>query len=242
MDPAALSVETEIEATHWWFRGRRRLLGAALGRLAVDPQAPTLDIGTGTGSNLRMLRDLGFARVSGLDLSPDAIRHCVEKGLGPVHHGDICNLPFPDASFQTVIATDVLEHVDDDRQALSEVARVLRSGGHALLTVPAYMGLWGVADDITHHRRRYTQPQLLRRVQRAGLRIQESCYFNTLLLMPIWFSRLAIRLAALPVSNENLVNTSLVNTVLEGIFRLDVALAPRLRPPFGVSILAVATR
>lgn len=51
-------------------------------------------------------------------------------------HGDICELPFPDASFDALLCNHVLEHVEDDRRAMAELRRVLRRGGWAMLQVP----------------------------------------------------------------------------------------------------------
>ena len=59
-----------------------------------------------------MLAELGYRRVVGLDLSAEAIRFCAEKGLGAVHHGDITDVPFEDASLDLVLATDIIEHVE----------------------------------------------------------------------------------------------------------------------------------
>ena len=108
------------------------------------------------GTNLRLLQELGICRTArGLDLSDDAIRWCAEKGLGTVEKGDVCNLPFGEASFELVLATDIIEHVDDDLQAITEIRRVLAPGGTAIITVPAFQSLWGLQDDVAHHKRRY---------------------------------------------------------------------------------------
>ena len=64
-------------------------------------------------------------------LSDDAIRWCAEKGLGDVAKGDVCDLPFGDAEFDLVLATDIIEHVDDDLRAVGEIRRVLAPGGIA---------------------------------------------------------------------------------------------------------------
>ncbi len=84
MDLAAYAVEAEIETGHWWFVGRRRLFASELRRAAIPSDARILDIGTSTGTNLRMLRELGFHDVTGLDMSEEAIRYCESKGLGAV--------------------------------------------------------------------------------------------------------------------------------------------------------------
>ena len=151
MDAAAYAVEAEIEKVHWWFVVRRRLFARIIKELGVDSNSAVLDIGTGTGSNLRLLADLGIRRVTGLDFSDIAINFCKAKGLGSVQKGDVCQLPFADKSFDFVIASDIIEHVDDDRRALREIARVLADGGSALITVPAFPALWGLQDEIAMH-------------------------------------------------------------------------------------------
>ena len=67
MDSATYEVEAHVEETHWWFLGRRRLLKKAIKELELPDDAVILDIGTSTGTNLRMLGDMGFSRYEGLD-------------------------------------------------------------------------------------------------------------------------------------------------------------------------------
>jgi hypothetical protein len=78
MNPSTYEVEAEVEASHWWFVARRRLLADLIVRQRIAAHSPVLDIGTSTGTNLRLLRDLGFADRRGLDMSDDAIRWCAE--------------------------------------------------------------------------------------------------------------------------------------------------------------------
>lgn len=242
MQTSAYAVEAEVEGTHWWFVGRRRLFGRELMRAGLPVNARTLDVGTSTGSNLRLLRDAGFTNVTGLDMSPDAIRFCESKGFGPVRQGSVCAMPFPDASFDLVLATDIIEHVDDDALALTEVVRVLAPGGRVLITVPAFPSLWGLQDEVALHKRRYRLSPLLDLVRRVGLRPAETYYFNYLLFAPIWLARQVIRYARIDLRSEGEVNTPALNALLKGIFRADVSTARLLRPPFGVSILVLAEK
>ena len=80
MDIAAFAAEAEVEESHWWFVGRRQLFASELNEVTLQRQAAILDAGTGTGSTLRMLRDLGYSNVTGVDASEEAIRYCALKG------------------------------------------------------------------------------------------------------------------------------------------------------------------
>ena len=242
MDLATYAVEAEIEEAHWWFVGRRRLFTAILKTLRLASDAAVLDIGTSTGANLRLLQGLGFPRAIGLDSSVAAIGFCKAKGLATVDFGDACSLPYADNRFDLVLATDVVEHVDEDDKALDEIRRVLKPGGYALITVPAFPSLWGMQDVVAHHKRRYRMMPLRARIASSGLSIERSFHFNFLLFAPIWAARQVIRLWHLRLASEGQVNTALLNRILGVIFRLDTWIAPRLHPPFGASILALAQK
>jgi SAM-dependent methyltransferase len=241
MDIATYAVEAEVEATHWWFAGRRKLFSREISALGIPPAARVLDIGTSTGTNLRMLKEMGFTRVTGLDPSDDAIRYCARKGLGTVRKGDVCSIPFEDGSFDLVLATDIIEHVDDDRRAVEEIRRVLAPGGVALFTVPAFQALWGLQDEVSHHKRRYRLADMERLMKQADMRILKGFYFNYLLFAPIFTARQIMRILKIKRASENELNTPLLNAIFYGIFSLDIATAGKLRPPFGVSLLMLVT-
>ncbi len=97
-----------------------------------------------------------FGEAEGVDVSTEALSFCRERGLAQVKQGAAESLPYADNSFDLVTGLDVVEHLDDDLAGLKEMRRVLRPGGKTLLFVPAFMFLWGVQDDISNHRRRYT--------------------------------------------------------------------------------------
>ncbi len=242
MDAATYAVEAVIEQNHWWFAVRRELFAREIRAFGLAREACVLDIGTSTGTNLRMLRELGFARVSGLDSSEEAIRFCAAKGLGEVRQGDVRAMPFDAASFELVLATDIIEHVEDDATALAEIARVLAPGGIALITVPTFPSLWGLQDRVAHHKRRYRLRPLVAAIRRAGLEPRRRYYFNYLLFVPIWVARRLIDLLGIELSSESEVNSPLLNAVLGAVFRFDALTAPLLHPPFGVSALVVARR
>lgn len=240
MDAAAYRVESEVEAEHWWFAGRRRLFARYLKRAPVN--AHVLDVGCGTGANLQLLSDMQFKAV-GLDANSEAIRFCAAKGLS-ARLGSATDLPFPDQTFDVVLATDVIEHLEDDAKALREIARVLKKGGLAIITVPAFKSLWGRQDEIAHHKRRYLKRDLLHTVRISDLKPLQSFYFNYLLFLPILAVRRAIAagVGVVPAGGEGELNPPALNWLLSRIFAFDVATAHLVRPPFGVSIFVLATR
>jgi SAM-dependent methyltransferase len=157
MQQHTYSIMYRIEESHWWFTGRKRIIAGFVERIcngSTEHSPHILDVGCGTGANLEMLAQFGQA--AGVDVSPDALAFCRERGLQDVRQGEAEHLPYADASFDLVTGLDVVEHLDDDIAGLKEMRRVLRPGGRALLFVPAFMFLWGVQDDVSHHRRRYT--------------------------------------------------------------------------------------
>jgi SAM-dependent methyltransferase len=242
LEKQVYDIESKVEAEHWWFAGRRQLFANEIARANISQNSLILDVGVGSGSNLRMLAEMEFPHVIGLDPNPDVVRICQDKGFASVRQGSLCDLPFSSESFDLVLATDVIEHVQDDVAALKEIYRVLRPGGYVLIAVPAFQSLWGLQDEVALHFRRYRLGTLVERVFGAKLTIVRSYYFNYMLFVPIWTARQIIRLARIRLQSENEVNSPLTNRILTAIFRLDITTAPLLRPPFGVSALVFAQK
>ncbi|MEJ0002921.1 MAG: methyltransferase domain-containing protein [Pararobbsia sp.] len=92
--------------------------------------------------------------------------------------GRITALPFADASFELVCALDIVEHVDDDEGALSELVRVARDGATLLLSVPLHPLRWTAFDDLVGHRRRYEAAQLTGLLAHHGLAIERSAVYG----------------------------------------------------------------
>ncbi len=112
-------------------RLRNPWLAAALARAFGEQKASVLDIGCGGGFLSNHLAAAGH-RVTGLDASSDALAVARgHDGTGAVcyQQGDALNLPFPDASFDSVCAMDFLEHVDEPDRVIAEAARVLKPAG-----------------------------------------------------------------------------------------------------------------
>jgi SAM-dependent methyltransferase len=181
----------ELEDEHWWFQGRRAVIWSLLHRAGLRDRLRVLDAGCGTGRNLLEFGTLGSA--AGVDFSPEAVEFCRRRGIDGVQVGEVQALPFAERSFDLILATDVLEHVEDDLAALCELHRVAAAGGHLLATVPAYRWLWSQHDHDYHHFRRYTLRRLRRQVVAAGWEPVAWSYFNSILLPPIAAVRVLAR-------------------------------------------------
>jgi SAM-dependent methyltransferase len=237
------SIMYEVEGKHWWFIGRRKIISTFVERICRDPgkrKARILDVGCGTGANLQMLSNFGVAE--GVDVSTEALDFCRARGLAKVKQGAAEALPFEDASFDLVTGLDVVEHLDDDVAGLKEMRRVLRPRGRALLFVPAFMFLWGVQDDISHHRRRYTLTDLKKRLAEAGLEVERATYANITFFLPILIGRVIMRLTGVRPASENNITIGALNGLLGWILGAESWWLRRMNFPFGVSIVCVARR
>jgi ubiquinone/menaquinone biosynthesis C-methylase UbiE len=101
----------------------------------TKPDEKILDIACGTGSILRALKGRGYHNLHGLEISDYAVDRLRSEGI-TMYRGKLPNLPIPNASFDVVIASQILEHVIRRRRFMREVVRVLKGGGRALIFVP----------------------------------------------------------------------------------------------------------
>jgi SAM-dependent methyltransferase len=139
--------------------------------LSAGPGPAVLNGGAGQGTLTRKLAELGYD-VTSTDVSPEAVELLRERASGQIVEADLTALPFTDESFDAVVLGEVLEHVEDDRGALAEVARVLRREGALALSVPANPKLYGPSDVWAGHVRRYTRPELLDACTAAGFTVR----------------------------------------------------------------------
>jgi len=244
MQQHTYAIMDEVEGSHWWFVGRRAILESFLHGIVQSLKSKVqslriLDVGCGTGANLEMLAQFGEAE--GVDVSDNALEFCRLKGL-KVQKGLAETLPYADESFELTTALDVVEHLDDDIAGLKEMFRVTKRGGYSLIFVPAFMWLWGVQDDISNHRIRYTKKQIVERLERAGYTIERATYANWTFFAPILTGRTLMKITGIKPESENNITISALNGVFGKLFSSERFWLRNFNFPFGVSIVAVARK
>jgi len=252
MQQHTYAIMDEVEGSHWWFVGRRAILGTFLSEIVkrsesrlqaastgIENSLRILDVGCGTGANIEMLSAYGEAE--GVDVSDDALEFCRKKGL-KVQKGLAETLPYADETFDLTTALDVIEHLDDDVAGLKEMFRVTRRGGYSLFFVPAFMWLWGVQDDISHHRIRYTRKEIVERIENAGYSVERATYANWTFFPPIFAGRAFMKLTGIKPESENNINVSALNGLFGKLFSAERFWLKNFNFPFGVSIVVVARR
>ena len=244
MQQHTYAIMDEVEGSHWWFVGRRKILESFLEPIVEklggrSTELHILDVGCGTGANVEMLSQYGQAE--GVDVSDDALEFCKQKGL-KVQKGLAESLPYEDEAFDLTTALDVVEHLDDDIAGLEEMFRVTRKGGYSLVFVPAFMWLWGVQDDISNHRIRYTKRQIVDRLEKAGYSVERATYANWTFFTPILAGRTIMKLTGIKPESENNITISGLNGILGKVFGSERFWLRHLNFPLGVSIVVVARR
>ncbi len=225
------------ENEHWWFLGRRKLVHRLIklyrphrDRLSI------LDVGCGTGKLTEELSRYG--EVIGIDRAKEAINFCRQRGLKNIAENSIENYN-TDKQFNCVVALDVLEHCQDDIKAIEKIYSLLEKNGIAIIFVPALKLFWGKWDVANHHFRRYNYKELSDKFGGAGFEILTQSYFNFFLAPLIFITKKIINLLKTETDAEFKINSPLINSICKFIFGLEIFLLPKIKYPFGVSLLGV---
>jgi SAM-dependent methyltransferase len=223
---------------------RRRAELGAYNRWIVEELDPyvgarVLDVGCGTGNILEFFLDRDL--VVGIDIGPEFVDKARDRFGDRLNFraqvGDISDPGIVAAlsgdPFDSIICVNVLEHIEDDVSALSHMAQLLIPGGRVVLFVPALRFLHGTMDEVDGHYRRYTKRTLRAGFAHAGLDLEEVHYMN-LPGMVAWFiDGRILRRRFVPASHDG---------AFQKLVPRIAAVERKVRPPVGLSLLAVGRR
>ncbi|MBI2065062.1 MAG: class I SAM-dependent methyltransferase [Candidatus Yanofskybacteria bacterium] len=233
----------EFEKYHWWFRVRRNIILSLLEKYRISKTSKIFDFGCGSGYTAGYLQGLGY-NVAGADFSDEAIGQGRANGVRNLEVINNNDIKHPEGGFNLIMALDVVEHIKDDFEIIKAMERSIGSGGMLIMTVPAYMWLWGVQDDVAHHFRRYTMRSIMRLLDKfPDLTIVKKSYFNTLLFPAIVMVRFVSKWFGLRGRESDFeINNGLLNNIFFRIFNLESKLLKYINFPFGVSVLLVVKK
>lgn len=233
----------DVETNHWWFKSRRKYL---IDLLKNTPRnCKILDIGCSSGVFLKDLENLGFNsdNLFGIDISEKAISNSKINGLKNTFVMDAQNITLKE-TFDIIVASDCLEHLENDEKALSNWKNLLNKDGKMFVFVPAFMSLWSYHDEVNMHFRRYTKKELSSKLENENLEIIKSSYWNFFLFVPVYFFRKISSVLNQNKSGESdiQIGNSVINKLLLRLIIFENKLLKKINFPFGVTTFCIAKR
>lgn len=255
MDDVLYRLHAEREESYWWFVAKNRIILSLVDRFlpanaaSGGPRPRACDIGCGCGGLLKLLAPR--FDVVGTDMSPIARDYCAKRGFTALDGSLPDNLPFsPERgdAFDLIVMSEVIEHVEHDREAVAAVAPLLKPGGLLVCTVPAHQWMWSSHDTYNHHFRRYSRRGFGRLFEGLPLERLALSYANAAMFLPMAAVRLAHRAvhgAPKPGEGDAPKISPLprpINGLLTGLFAAEGRIIPRMSLPIGSSVVAAFRR
>jgi len=238
MDATEFQLHAQLEDRHWWFRARRQILAGLIERYASLPDGSRLlEIGCGTGGNLRHFGQK--YTVEGIEPDSTAARIAQATTPCPIHTAAVediqrTDIQTPDA----ILMADVLEHIDNDRSALKAALELLPLNGLLIVTVPADPALWSPHDEVLGHKRRYTSKTLEALYSDLPCHSRYQSYFNTLLYPAIRFTR-CIGKKETRHGSDLQQHHPIINALLYRVFSTEAHLLKHMRLGIGCSLVTL---
>lgn len=231
-----------LQESHWWYEGRRNVLGGVLKSLKLPQDTTILEAGCGPGANLKLLSKYG--QVSAFEPEDFSIEHASSVSGVHVQKGGLPDqIPF-EGAFDVVCAFDVLEHLEDDLGGLKALFEKTENGGFGIFTVPAFDFLWSEHDVMNHHFRRYNKKTFERLLKESGYEVRMISYCN------FWLFPLAAAVRTFQNMtgkhdtghDVKMPKSALVNKILCAVFSSEQYLLRCASLPFGLSLIAVCQK
>lgn len=233
----------------FWVSSRNRLFKNIVERHLV-PTGTTkfLEIGCGTGDFIQQIAQNKNLEITGSEIYLKGLVYAKKNlpGVDFVQY-DVTQGTIGE-QFHIITAFDVIEHIENDNAALSNISQMLNKDGFLIVSVPQHMFLWSKLDEIVKHKRRYSRPELVSKLEANGFDIDYATSFLFILFPLMLLSRLFDRGGDQPPSDEQGLEkrvkfSRVLNTIFdffmridEGLIRLGVSL------PFGGTLIVIARK
>ncbi len=241
MDPKIYKLHRENEQEHWWYKGRREIISSIISNFIYkDKKLKILDFGAGSGTNVSMLTNYGEVNVYEKDKNT---ANFLKKKFENFPNVFVLDNLDENISFDLVIASDVIEHIENDNEIIQLLSKVLKVDGNILITVPAFNSLYTERDKILGHYRRYNY-NTIKQITNKHFKIIKLSYYNFFLFFLSLLLLILIKVfkvKSLIFAPEKTPNTFL-NNIFYKIFSFEKFLLKYLNFPFGVSIIYLAKK
>lgn len=231
----------------FWVSSRNRLFKSIVERhLSPTGKTKFLEIGCGTGDFIRQIADNENLEITGSEIYLKGLVYA-KKNLPSVDfvQFDVTKGTIGE-QFQIITAFDVIEHIENDAAALSNINQMLKRDGALIISVPQHMFLWSNLDEIVKHKRRYSRQELVAKLKNNGFEINYATSFIFVLFPLMLISRLFDKGNDQSQSDERALEKRvkfpwIVNAIFDLFMRIDEGLIKLgVSLPFGGTLVIVA--
>jgi len=232
---------------HWYLKSKRAVLMKEMLRAFNfrGSYARILIVGCGAGYLVRDLEKFFWKhslinQVFSMDIDDEALFLTKTKSTDRVKfvRASVCDMPFEEGYFDLVIMADVLEHVEDEFAAMTEIARALKPKGKLIMTVPAGMELWSYHDEDLGHYCRYSKKKLRQLLDFAGFGIKKCQYWNSISYLPLLVIRRLWKVTSHDMEKASIFQGGITPFMESWLFfESNISFFPK-----GVTLLAVAEK
>jgi SAM-dependent methyltransferase len=237
MDLKEINIKNSFdELNHWWIKTRFLYLNNTINSLISSKHynLAIIEFGSGTAPNLRLLQNKPHSNYC---LHACDIAYECDHFTNGISY---TKLPPPDKKFDLIIAMDVLEHIQDEKNVLNTWHNMLKENGLIFCTVPAFKYLWSEHDIFLEHYRRYHRDELRRLFLHNHFEIISINYFFSFLFLPLFLIRKFLNQFKIQqgINKQN----KIFNQVLYFLGFVEFHLALRFKIPFGTSLFLIAQK
>jgi 2-polyprenyl-3-methyl-5-hydroxy-6-metoxy-1,4-benzoquinol methylase len=233
----------------FWVSSRNRLFKSLVQRnLSPTGKTKFLEIGCGTGDFIQQIVKNENLEITGSEIYLKGLQYA-KKNLPSVDfvQFDVTKGTIGE-QFDMITAFDVIEHIDNDISAISNISQMLKKDGVLIISVPQHMFLWSKLDEIVKHKRRYSRRELVDKLQENGFNIRYCTSFLFILFPLMLISRMFDKGRDQSQSDQVALEkrvkfTNVLNWIFDHLMRVDEALIRLgISLPFGGTLVVVARK
>jgi len=233
-----------LESGYWWYEGRLHWARKLIEQMTAPTGESILcyaDFGCGTGGFVnRIHRTFKIPKAWAVDGDPNVLKHVSTLSGVRIHQQDFAQpLSLPDTP-DLVTCMDVIEHLEDDVSFLEQVYRILRPGGHLLVSVPALPSLFSSWDTHLGHHRRYTAKTIRETLNKSGFKVKRVGYMWSALVLPGYYRKWKDKHTKEELEFPEV--GKITNSLLVQYAKMECLLRDFVNLPFGTSLVVSATK